>query len=118
MRLFDPVLPDHSVEDFERADLSERLRLVCRSWALQGYGTPPGVYLFYLAKLVIYVAGWIAFASLSDGTGRWGEVGDWWLSVPAFQKAVVWTLAFEGLGLASGSGPLTGRYLPPFGGAI
>ncbi len=113
-----PVLPEYAADEFARADLPTRLRLVCRSWATQGYGSPSGVYLFYLAKVVLYVAGWIAFASLSDGTGGWRDVGDWWSSVPAFQKAVVWTLAFEGLGLASGSGPLTGRYVPPFGGAI
>jgi hypothetical protein len=30
-----------------------------------------------------------------------------------FQKAVLWTLLYESLGLGCGSGPLTGRYLPP-----
>ncbi|MCA9631721.1 MAG: DUF3556 domain-containing protein, partial [Myxococcales bacterium] len=36
----------------------------------------------------------------------------------AFQKAIVWSLLFEGLGLGCGSGPLTGRYFPPLGGAL
>src|SRR5262249_37653470 len=35
-----------------------------------------------------------------------------------FQKAVVWTLLFEVTGLGSGSGPLTARFLPPFGGLL
>ena len=31
-------------------------------------------------------------------------------------KAILWSLVFEITGLGCGSGPLTGRYLPPFGG--
>ena len=36
----------------------------------------------------------------------------------AFQKAILWSLLFEGLGLGCGSGPLTGRYFPPVGGFL
>jgi hypothetical protein len=45
-------------------------------------------------------------------------VGAWWLQPLAFQKAIVWSLLFEVLGLGCGSGPLTGRYLPPLGGFL
>lgn len=34
------------------------------------------------------------------------------------RRAVLWSMAFEVLGLGCGSGPLTGRYLPPVGGAL
>ena len=36
----------------------------------------------------------------------------------AFQKAILWSMLFEMLGLGCGSGPLTGRYLPPVGGFL
>ena len=36
----------------------------------------------------------------------------------AFQKAILWCMLFEGLGLGCGSGPLTGRYAPPVGGFL
>ena len=46
------------------------------------------------------------------------ELGDWWLHPIAFEKAILWSMLFEGLGLGCGSGPLTGRYAPPLGGAL
>ena len=49
------------------------------------------------------------------GIGHLDSLGDWWLSPIAFQKAVLWSMLFEGLGLGCGSGPLTARYFPPFG---
>ncbi|HWC86896.1 MAG TPA: DUF3556 domain-containing protein, partial [Solirubrobacteraceae bacterium] len=39
--------------------------------------------------------------------------GHWWLSKPAFEKAILWSMCFEGLGFGCGSGPLTARYMPP-----
>ncbi|MFI5301699.1 MAG: DUF3556 domain-containing protein, partial [Polyangiales bacterium] len=36
----------------------------------------------------------------------------------AFEKAIVWSMLFEILGLGCGSGPLTGRYFPPIGGFL
>jgi hypothetical protein len=30
---------------------TERVELVCRAWALQGYGAPIGVYLVYAIKI-------------------------------------------------------------------
>src|SRR6202034_3656763 len=45
-------------------------------------------------------------------------VTSWWLHPVAFQKAIVWSLLFEVLGLGCGSGPLTGRYFPPVGGFL
>jgi hypothetical protein len=45
-------------------------------------------------------------------------VATWWLHPVAFQKAIVWSMLFEVLGLGCGSGPLTGRYFPPVGGFL
>src|SRR6476619_480583 len=80
--------------------------------------TPLGVYVVYALKIALYVAGWFFFCGFTPGMGRASDVGAWWLEPVAFQKAIVWSMLFEILGLGCGSGPLTGRYLPPIGGAL
>ncbi|MCA8966097.1 MAG: DUF3556 domain-containing protein, partial [Planctomycetes bacterium] len=98
---------------------AERMRMVCQAWSLQGYGTPPGIYLIYAVKIaLIYLGGWCFFVSFTPGLGAPGAIASWAFVPIAFQKAVLWTLAYEGLGLGCASGPLTGRYVPPIGGAL
>jgi hypothetical protein len=118
MGLLSPKPPHYEALEWESLPLDAKLREVCRAWALQGYGTPLGVYLFYAFKILLYVAGWAFFCSLSPSLGDWSSVGDWWADSVAFEKAVLWSLLFEVLGLGCGSGPLTGRYLPPVGGFL
>jgi len=85
---------------------------------MQGYGTPGAVYGIYAAKIVLYVGVWIAWCGTTPGLGALGTIGEWWLHPIAFEKAILWSMLFEGLGLGCGSGPLTGRYFPPIGGAL
>ena len=56
-------------------------------------------------KVGLYVAAWVGWCSFNQQAGLWTD--------DAFQKAIVWSLLFESLGLGCASGPLTGRYLPP-----
>jgi Transmembrane protein of unknown function (DUF3556) len=118
MGLLDPTPPPYDPLAWSARPFAERARMVCEAWAMQGYGTPPGAFLFYALKLGLYVAGWIAFCTLSPALGGVSSIASWWLHPLAFQKAVVWSLLFEVLGLGCGSGPLTGRYLPPIGGFL
>lgn len=113
-----PTLPPYSIQDWRAQPFPERVRWVCQSWAVQGYGTPLLVYTFYVLKIVFYVWVWSFFCSFTPGLGSWSNISTWWMHPVAFQKAVLWSMAFEGLGLGCGSGPLTGRYLPPFGGFL
>ncbi len=92
--------------------------MVCEAWALQGYGTPPGVFAFYALKLAIYIGAWVYFCSFSPSLGGPSTIATWALSSVAFQKAITWSLLFEVLGFGCGSGPLSGRYLPPVGGFL
>jgi hypothetical protein len=111
--LISPALPDFDLEDWGRRPYLGRVRLMCEAWAMQGFGAPGVAYLFYVLKLFLYAGGFLAFAVTTRGVGGFGDIGDWW-SVPiVFQKAVLWTLLYESLGLGCGSGPLTGRYVPP-----
>ena len=92
--------------------------MVCAAWAMQGYGAPLGALLFYALKVGLYVGGWLFFCSLSPSLGGPSSVARWWLQPVAFEKAIVWSMLFESLGLGCGSGPLTARYVPPIGGFL
>src|SRR4051812_25931416 len=92
--------------------------MVCEAWAVQGYGTPPVIYAVHVVKIALYVGAWLVFCSTSPGLGGLTSIGQWWLSPIAFEKAILWSMLFEGLGLGCGFGPLTGRYFPPIGGVL
>lgn len=113
-----PVLPPYDAVEWSTKAFPERARLACESWALDGFGSPSGVYLVYALKIVFYVGVWAFFCSFTPGLGHLGSISDWWVRPEAFQKAILWSVLFEGLGLGCGSGPLTGRYVPPVGGFL
>jgi hypothetical protein len=98
--------------------LPERARLVCQAWAGEGYGAPLAVYAVYAGKLAFYAGMWLLFCWRSPALGAPWNVDQWWLHPLAFEKAILWSMLFEGLGLGCGSGPLTGRYLPPVAGFL
>lgn len=118
MGFLDPIAPPYDALEWEKKPFSEKSKMVCRAWALQGYGTPIPVYFVYLIKMALYVAGWWFFCTFTPGMGDLKSISQWWLEPVAFQKAILWSMLFEILGLGCGSGPLTGRYMPPIGGFL
>jgi hypothetical protein len=116
--VLNPVPPPYDPLEWERKPWPEKARMVCTAWAIQGYGSPLGAYALYAFKVVLYIGGWVFFCGFTPGMGGLHDIGSWWLRTEAFQKAILWSMLFEGLGLGCGSGPLTGRYFPPFGGAL
>ena len=118
MGIINPILPPYDPAEWAAAPFPEKAKMVCRAWALQGYGTPLAIYLVYALKIGLYIGGWILFCSFTPGMGNLGSISTWWLTPLAFQKAIIWSLLFEWLGLGCGSGPLTGRYFPPLGGVL
>ena len=113
-----PIPPPYDPLEWAQKPFAEKSRMVCHAWAMQGYGTPIAVYLVYAVKIALYVLGWIWFCGFTPGMGSLSDIGAWWMRPEAFQKAILWSMLFEILGLGCGSGPLTGRYLPPIGGAL
>jgi hypothetical protein len=91
MPLLKPILPPYDIGEWQRKPFPERVKMVCQS---------------------------CLFCSFTPGLGELTSFGSWYYEPIAFQKAVLWSMAFEGLGLGCGSGPLTGRYNPPLGGAL
>jgi hypothetical protein len=114
MAFMKPAVPAYDAVEWSKLPFRERVRLACETYAVQGWGSPSAVYLFYLLKGLLYVGGWILFCNFTPGLGDIGSIGDWWLTPVAFQKAILWSMLFEGLGFGCGSGPLTARYVPPF----
>jgi hypothetical protein len=117
MRLPEPKAPPYDLEEWKSAPWPQKTRLACQGWALHGYGAPLVLYALYMGKVGLYICGWIFFCSFTPGLVE-GAFLDWVFQPAAFQKAILWSMAYEGLGLGCGSGPLTGRYHPPIGGAL
>src|SRR6185503_17780010 len=117
MGLMRPTPVPYDALEWVKKPFAERARMVCEAWALQGYGTPVAIYALHIIKIAVYIAVWIVFCGFTPGFGL-ANIGDWWLSPIAFQKAILWNMAFEGLGLGCGFGPLTGHYFPPMGGVL
>jgi hypothetical protein len=116
--LLSPLPVPYDPLDWVRRPLAERGRMVCEAWALQGYGTPPLIYIVHVLKIALFIGGWLVFCGRSPGLGGLATIGRWWLDPIAFEKAILWSMMFEGLGLGCGFGPLTGRYFPPIGGVL
>ncbi|HEX7059048.1 MAG TPA: DUF3556 domain-containing protein [Solirubrobacterales bacterium] len=120
MGLLTPAPPPFDdIEEWKRRPHLERIRPLAQDWALNGFGTPPAVYLLYVVKLLIYMGGGLLLISATTpGLGGLGDLGSWWTEPIVFQKAVVWTMLWEVLGLGAGSLPLTLRFSPMVGGFL
>ncbi|KLO26850.1 DUF3556 domain-containing protein [Mycobacterium haemophilum] len=118
MGFITPELPDVDRDTWQTEPRALRLQVVTRHWVEHGFGTPYAVYLLYLLKIAVYIAAPAVIISHTPGLGGLGHIGDWWMQPIVYQKAIVFTLLFEVLGLGCGSGPLTGRFMPPIGGFL
>lgn len=118
MKLPAPKLPSYDMSEWKKQPFHERWRMVCGAWAEDGYAPPWPSYVFYLLKLALYVGLWVFFCRFSAEAHGAASARAWLGSSTAFQKAVLWSMLYEVLGLGCGSGPLTGRYWPPVGGAL
>ena len=111
MGLLDPTPPPFEVEEWRRKPHLERIKPLAQDWALNGFGTPVAVYFLYVIKILVYAG---AGALLIFATSGWPS----WTDPIVFQKAVIWTLLWEVLGLGAGSLPLTLRFKPMIGGLL
>ena len=118
MGFMSPVLPDVDHDTWPTLPRATRLQIATRHWAEHGFGTPYAVYLLYLIKIALYVAAPAAIISLTPGLGGLSRIADWWTQPIVYQKFIVFTLLFEVTGFGCGSGPLTGRFMPPIGGFL
>jgi hypothetical protein len=119
MGFIQPTPPPFEYDEWKRRPHLERIKVLAQDWALNGFGTPTFVYLLYILKLVLYAGGGLLLISATTaGLGGLGDLGSWWTEPIVFQKAVIWTMLWEVLGLGAGSLPLTLRFSPMIGGVL
>ncbi|ORV94764.1 hypothetical protein AWC11_03410 [Mycobacterium interjectum] len=110
-----PNLPVVDVVEWSKRPRAERIVPMARHIAENGFGTPLVMHLMYGVKIALYVLGGWVFAWSTKGIGGFTDVGTWWSEPIVFQKAVLYTMLFEVVGLGCCFGPLAGRYFPPMG---
>jgi Transmembrane protein of unknown function (DUF3556) len=111
MGLLDPAPPPFEVSEWRRLPHLERIKPLAQDWALNGFGTPIAVYFLYVFKVLAYAGLGALLIFASSGWPAWYEP-------IVFQKAVIWTMLWEVLGLGAGSLPLTLRFSPMVGGFL
>jgi Transmembrane protein of unknown function (DUF3556) len=118
MGFLSPQMPPFNLHFWHWGRRSERLEPLCHHWGEYGFGLPWVIYPIYAVKLACYLGGALFFITLTSGIGSLEAISSWWTQPVVFQKAAIWSLLFEVVGLGSGFGPLTGRFLPPIGGVL
>jgi hypothetical protein len=104
-------------EEFLTRPLMERIRVMALKWVDYGYGVPRMIHVLYIAKLVaFYAIGGIAIATVTSGLPAFWHVSQWWNQPIVYQKAILWTVLLELIGLAGSWGPLAGKTKPMTGG--
>jgi Transmembrane protein of unknown function (DUF3556) len=112
-----PTYPAVDPETFLRQPLMERIKILTVKWVDYGYGTPSMIHLLYIVKLVFfYSLGGIAVATATSGLPAFWHLSQWWNQPIVYQKAILWTVLLELIGLAGSWGPLAGKIKPMTGG--
>ncbi len=112
MGLTQPDFPPVDPATFLDKPFFERIRELGAHWADYGFGTQKMVHIIYLVKvLVLYIGVGISIATLTSGMNPL-DVGSWWHEPIIYQKAVLWTVFLETVGLGGSWGPLAGHFKP------
>jgi hypothetical protein len=112
-----PIYPAVDPETFLRQPLMDRIRILAIKWVDYGYGVPWMIHLLYIVKLVFFYAlGGIVVATVTSGLPAFWHVSQWWNQPIVYQKAILWTVLLELIGLAGSWGPLAGKIKPMTGG--
>jgi uncharacterized membrane protein YkgB len=117
LRFTEPDLPALDPEEFLRRPLRERLRILSTNWVEHGFGSPYMVHTVYILKLIFcYALGAVIVATVTSGLPAFWHVSQWWDQPIVYQKAVLWTVLLETIGVAGSWGPLAGKVKPMTGG--
>jgi len=114
-----PELPAVDPDTFMRQPLMDRMKVLALHWADNGFGTPRMVHAIYIAKLLFfYILGGVVVAVTTSRLPAFWHVGQWWNQPVVYQKAVLWTVLLEAIGVAGSWGPLAGKFKPMTGGIL
>ena len=115
MGFIQPNLPVVDMAEWSKRTRAERIMPMTRHIAANGFGTPLVMHVMYGVKIALYILGGWVFAWSTKGIDGFTDVAAWWTEPIVFQKAVLYTMLFEVVGLGCCFGPLAGRYFPPMG---
>jgi Transmembrane protein of unknown function (DUF3556) len=115
MGFIQPNLPVVDVVEWSKRPRAERIVPMARHIAENGFGTPLVMHLMYGVKIALYILGGWLVALSTKGINGFTNVAAWSSEPIVFEKAVLYTMLFEVVGLGCCFGPLAGRYFPPMG---
>ncbi|MBU3064933.1 DUF3556 domain-containing protein [Nocardia sp. NEAU-G5] len=114
-----PDLPAVEPESFLRLPLMERMRILATHWVEHGFGSPRMVHTIYILKLIVlYALGGAVVATATSHLPAFWHVTQWWNQPIVYQKAILWTVLLESIGIAGSWGPLAGKVKPMTGGIV
>src|SRR5271166_1459675 len=112
-----PDLPDVDPDTFMQQPLMQRMRVLALHWVERGFGTPRMVHTIYIVKLLFfYILGGVVVATTTSRLPAFWHVAHWWNQPIVYEKAVLWTVLLETIGVAGSWGPLAGKFKPMTGG--
>ena len=115
MGFVQPNLPVVDMAEWSKKPRAERVVPMVRHIAENGFGTPLIMHVIYGIKIALYILGAWLFVWSTNGIDGFTKVAAWWTEPIVFEKAVLYTMLFEVVGLGCCFGPLAGRYFPPMG---
>ena len=118
MGFVQPNLPVVDMAEWSKKPRAERVVPMVRHIAENGFGTPLIMHVMYGIKIALYILGAWLFVWSTNGIDGFTNVAAWWTEPIVFEKAVLYTMLFEVVGLGCCFGPLAGRYFPPMGSVL
>lgn len=111
--------PPVDLDTFLHRPLRDRVRTLALHWAEYGFGSPRMIATTYIAK-VVFVWGLLGavIITATSGVGWFWQVELWWNQPIVYQKAIVWTMLLEAIGIAGSWGPMAGKFTPMTGGIL
>ncbi len=97
--------PPVDLDTFLHRPLRDRVRTLALHWAEYGFGSPRMIATTYIAK-VVFVWGLLGavIITATSGVGWFWQVDLWWNQPIVYQKAIVWTMLLEAIGIAGRGG--------------
>ncbi|MGP3708413.1 DUF3556 domain-containing protein [Gordonia paraffinivorans] len=118
MGLTQPNFPPVDPETFLERPFFDRIRTLGAHWGEYGFGSPKILHIIYLLKVFVFYGGvGITLATLTSGLNPL-HVAEWWNEPIIYQKAILWTVLVEILGIGGSWGPLAGHFKPMTGGCL
>lgn len=111
--------PPVDLATFLQEPLRHRVKALSLHWVEYGFGTPRMIATTYVLKVVfLWALIGAVIITATSGVGWFWQVDQWWNQPIVYQKAIVWTMLLEAIGLAGSWGPTAGKFKPMIGGIL